>query len=93
MGKYILNLSNKAVKDLKYIYKSGDKSNLIRIEKIFEELQNTPFKGIGKPELLKYKFSGYWSRRINQKDRIIYKVEEEAVTVFVVSAKGHYDDE
>jgi toxin YoeB len=39
---------------------------------------------------LKYELAGFWSRRINQKDRLIYKVEEDLVIVFVISAMGHY---
>jgi toxin YoeB len=73
-------------------YKSGNKSVIRRIEKIFVELSNTPYEGTGKPELLKYNFAGYWSRRINKKDRIIYKVIEDRIVVLVVSAIGHYGD-
>jgi toxin YoeB len=92
MGKYTLNLSDKAKRDLKAILKSGDQNSIKRIEKIFDEFSETPYEGIGKPELLKYRFAGLWSRRINQKDRLIYKIEENIVTVFVISAKGHFDD-
>ncbi|WP_396172984.1 type II toxin-antitoxin system YoeB family toxin, partial [Flavobacterium sp.] len=46
----------------------------------------------GKPEQLKYELTGFWARRINQKDRIIYNVEEDIVTVEVISAMGHYGD-
>ncbi|MEQ8241623.1 MAG: Txe/YoeB family addiction module toxin [Cyclobacteriaceae bacterium] len=49
-----------------------------------------PYLGTGKPEALKYDLEGYWSRRINKKDRLIYKVVDEIVTVTIVSAKGHY---
>jgi toxin YoeB len=48
--------------------------------------------GTGHPEPLKHDLSGLWSRHINKKDRIIYKVEEDVVTVFVLSAIGHYLD-
>lgn len=92
MGKYSINLSARAVKDLKAIYKSGDKSSIKRIEQIFVELAITPKEGIGKPEMLKHNYAGLWSRRINQKDRLIYKIEEEIITVFVIAAKGHYED-
>ena len=92
MGKYTLNLSEKAKRDLKAILKSGDKSSIQKIEKIFNELSETPTQGIGKPELLKHKYAGLWSRRINQKDRLIYQIKENIVTVFVISTKGHYDD-
>ncbi|WP_323670358.1 Txe/YoeB family addiction module toxin [Psychroflexus montanilacus] len=47
---------------------------------------------MGKPEQLKHNLSGYWSRRINKKDRLIYQVVEDIVTVYIISAIGHYDD-
>lgn len=72
--------------------KSGNKANIKGIEKILEELTQTPFVGIGKPEPLKYQLSVFWSREINKKDRLIYKVEEDIVTVFVIAAMGHYSD-
>lgn len=92
MGKYIINVSEKARKDLSKIHKSGDKNSIKRIDKIFEELQQNPYEGIGKPEALKHQYKGFWSRRINEKDRLIYEVKEQIVAVSVVSALGHYDD-
>ncbi|RKR83264.1 toxin YoeB [Mucilaginibacter gracilis] len=71
-------------------FKAGDRATIKKIEKILIELTESPYTGIGKPEALKYELSGFWSRRINQKDRLIYKVEEDVVTVFVISAMGHY---
>jgi 23S rRNA (cytosine1962-C5)-methyltransferase len=59
---------------------------------LLENILISPYLGIGKPEALKYELSGFWSRKINQKDRMIYKVEEDIVTVFVISAMGHYSD-
>lgn len=92
MGKYFVNLEDIARKDLKAHYKSGNKATIKKIEKILLELTESPFKGEGQPEELKYDFKGYWSRKINQKDRMIYRVEEEIVTVIIVSAMGHYSD-
>ena len=92
MGKYTLEISSKARKELQLHYKSGNKSDIRKIEQIFLELSNTPYEGTGNPEPLKYKMSGYWSRRINKKDRIIYKVYEDKVVVLIVSAIGHYGD-
>ena len=92
MGKYTLEISLKARKELQLIYKSGNKSDIRKVEQIFLELSDTPYEGTGNPEPLKYKMSGYWSRRINKKDRIIYKVYEDKVLVLVVSAIGHYGD-
>jgi len=90
MGKYLVKLESSAVKEILAIKKSGDKASIIRLEKIIKELSEHPFEGIGKPEALKYELSGYWSRRINSKDRLIYKVFEEKVLVVIISAKGHY---
>ena len=92
MGKYFVELTENARKDLKKHYKSGNKTVIRKIEKILTELTETPYSGEGKPEQLKYNFTNYWSRRINQKDRMVYRVEEQTVMVYVVSAMGHYED-
>jgi len=92
MGKYIIELSDEAKKDLNFHKKSGNKANLKKISKIFEDLENNPYEGIGNPEQLKHNLFGFWSRRINAKDRIIYSVHENLVLVQVVSAMGHYTD-
>jgi len=80
MGKYIINVSEEAKKHLSRHRKTGNKANIRKLERIFKELSETPYKGVGEPELLKYNYSGYWSRRINRKDRVIYSVEEGIVT-------------
>jgi len=57
--------------------------------KILKEMQkNDPSQGIGKPELLKYDLSGFWSRRLSQKDRLIYKFDENSIYIFAIG--GHY---
>lgn len=53
-----------------------------------EMLRHDPSQGIGKPEALKHNLSGFWSRRISQKDRLIYKFDDERVYVFAIG--GHY---
>ena len=92
MGKYIVEISSKARKELQIHYRSGNKSVIRRIEQIFLELSDKPYEGTGNPEPLKYQLAGYWSRQINRKDRIIYIVYEDRVVVLVVSAIGHYGD-
>jgi len=92
MGKYTIEVSSKARKELQLHFKSGNRSVIRKIEQIFIELSENPFEGTGNPEPLKYNLADYWSRRINKKDRIIYKVIEDRVVVFVVSAIGHYGD-
>jgi toxin YoeB len=92
MGKFRLKIEPKASLDIAKYKKSGNQASVKRIAKILVELSETPYEGIGKPEPLKHQLSGFWSREINKKDRIIYKVDEDIVTVFVVSAMGHYSD-
>jgi toxin YoeB len=92
MGKFRLKIEELAQDHIKQIYKSGNKGNIKKLEKIFSELSQTPYSGTGQPEQLKYNLSGYWSRRLNQKDRIVYRVDEHIVTVFVISAMGNYED-
>ena len=92
MGEYTIVLEARAEQDLKRHHKSGNKATINRIDQIYEELKIHPKIGIGNPEALKHKLIGYWSRRINQKDRLIYKIDKNIVTVFIISAMGHYND-
>lgn len=59
---------------------------------MLDELLIDPYTGTGQPEQLKHDLQGLWSRRINQKDRLIYDVQENIVTVYVLSAMGLYSD-
>ena len=90
MGKYSIVVEKNAQKELQGIYKSGDTASIKKLKQIFAELEEHPQTGVGQPEQLKYNLSGYWSRKINQKDRLIYRIEETIVTVFVLSASSHY---
>jgi len=92
MGKFRLKIEKLAESDLKKHFKSGNQASIKKISIILEELTETPYQGVGKPEASKHGLVGFWSREINSKDRIIYKVDENIVTVFVVSALGHYSD-
>jgi toxin YoeB len=92
MEKYSLVLSARARKELQAHFNSGNQRIIKRIEQIFLELSQTPYSGTGNPEALKYHLSGYWSRRLSKKDRIIYRVIEDSVQILIVSAIGHYDD-
>lgn len=92
MGKFRVEVKPEAQKDLKKHYKSGNKSSIKKIEVILKELEEHPETGTGNPEPLKHELSGKWSRRINQKDRMIYQVNENIVTVEILSAMGHYSD-
>jgi toxin YoeB len=92
MGKYRVIVSDIAKKDLLRIQKSGDKPSIRKVEQMISELYEHPETGTGKPERLKFDLTGYWSRRINRKDRLIYSIEDEIITVTVVSAMGHYSN-
>ncbi|HZY37623.1 MAG TPA: Txe/YoeB family addiction module toxin [Mucilaginibacter sp.] len=92
MAKYSVEVQKTAQKHLQIHYKSGDKGSIKRINQIFEELSEHPETGIGQPEKLKFGLSGFWSRQINKKDRLIYIIEDNIVTVTVISALGHYSD-
>jgi toxin YoeB len=74
-----------------YIYwQTQDKKTLKRINSILKDINRHPFDGIGKPELLKQDKRGYWSRRIDEGNRIVYKVENEQLVI--VQCGGHYGD-
>lgn len=62
--------------------KSGNIIVLKRIRQLLEAIQKNPFSGIGKPESLKHNWASKWSRRINQEHRLIYKVENNVITVY-----------
>ncbi len=91
MGSYRLELKETAKEHLRLIKKSGNLAMFKKITKLFEELEQHPTTGSGNPEQLKHELSGYWSRRINKKDRLIYQIIETEVLVVVVSALGHYE--
>ena len=85
---YRLDFTKRAQEHIAFHKQSGNKSILIKLAVLLEELTIHPFKGTGKPEQLKHNLSGMWSRRINREHRLIYEVLESVVVVH--KAKGHY---
>jgi len=72
-----------------YLYwQKTDKKILQRINTLIKDISRDPFEGIGKPEPLKHALSGYWSRRINEEHRIVYKVQEESL--LIAQLRFHY---
>ena len=69
-------------------WQQQDKQMLKRINQLIQEIQREPFTGIGKPEPLKHALSSYWSRRINDEHRIVYKVENDAL--LIAQLRHHY---
>jgi toxin YoeB len=73
-----LIFSSRAWDDYLY-WQQTDKKILKRINTIIKDIRRSPFEGIGKPEPLKHNLSGYWSRRIDDEHRIIYKIEDDSI--------------
>jgi toxin YoeB len=69
-------------------WQSRDKKTLKRINKLIEAAKRQPFEGIGKPEPLKENLSGFWSRRIDKTNRLVYAVNEEFL--IIISCRYHY---
>ena len=71
-----------------YIYwQAQDKKTLKKINSLLKDISRNPFKGMGKPEPLK---GGDWSRRINEKDRLVYAISDDVI--YIKQCKGHYGD-
>lgn len=83
-----IEFTNQVQKDLEFWRKSGNKIIQKKIRELLEDILQHPFEGIGKPEQLKYRLSGSWSRRINIEHRIVYEVIDE--TIYIESLRGHY---
>ncbi|MBF4274900.1 Txe/YoeB family addiction module toxin, partial [Vibrio anguillarum] len=65
-----------------YLYwQTQDKKTLKRINKLINDVKRSPFEGIGKPEPLKENLSGFWSRRIDDTNRLVYAVDDQAITI------------
>ena len=88
---YILKFAPQALEDLSRL-KESEPAAFKKAGKLLAELQEHPQTGTGKPEPLSGGRSGQWSRRITQKHRLIYEIEENIITVDVLSAYGHYGD-
>lgn len=72
-----------------YLYWQGqDRKTLKRINQLIKETQRDPFEGIGKPEPLKESLSGFWSRRIDDTNRLVYAVDDNYLTV--IACRYHY---
>jgi toxin YoeB len=72
-----------------YLYwQKTDQKTLRRINELIKDIQRSPFVGIGKPEPLKYGFSGYWARRITSEHRLVYKVEGN--DLLIAQLRYHY---
>lgn len=88
---YTLEFDEQALKDIQLLKKS-EKQAYNKLLKLLDELSEHPTTGTGKPEVLKFGLSGFYSRRITQKHRLVYKIDNGQITVLIISAIGHYND-
>ena len=80
---------DKAWEDYLY-WQMQDRKTLKRINALINDIKRNPFEGIGKPEPLKGNLNGYWSRRIDETNRIVYF--EQGGMIYVVACRGHYEN-
>jgi toxin YoeB len=83
-----VNFSPEALSDIAFWKNSGNKAVQKRITALLQDIKEHPFRGMGKPEALKYNLSGYWSRRITNEHRLVYKVNNNQI--MVISCRFHY---
>lgn len=69
-------------------WQTNDKQIVKRINELIKDIQRSPYQGIGKPEPLKYALSGFWSRRINEEHRLVYRVD--GASILIAQARYHY---
>jgi toxin YoeB len=86
--EYRLDFSEQAQADIEFFKKSGNLPVLNKTLALLEEITEHPFRGTGKPEMLKHNLFGCWSRRINQEHRLVYEVLNDRILIH--SLKGHY---
>ena len=82
------DFSDNAWHDYQWLAKN-DKRLLKRVNQLIKAIDRTPFEGLGKPEPLHGDLRGFWSRRINEKDRLIYAVDE--TTIHIAACRSHYE--
>ena len=80
--------SDQGWEDFSY-WTDHDRKTAIRIIRLIDETRRTPYTGIGKPEPLRENLSGYWSRRITDEHRLVYRVEKGEL--WIAQARYHYD--
>lgn len=89
---YVLDITVQAKRDIAFLKKNSGKAVTNKIEKLLIELIKHPKIGTGQVEQLKGDRKGQWSRRIDKKNRLVYSIDDDVVTVEVISARGHYGD-
>ena len=70
-------------------WQKNDRQKLKRINELLKDISRNPYEGIGKPEPLKFNYSGFWSRRIDEEHRLIYRVVDNEIQI--AKCRFHYD--
>jgi toxin YoeB len=70
-------------------WQDNDKKTLHRINRLLKDIERNPFEEIGKPEPLKHQLQGYWSRRIDETNRLVYRLENARIEI--IQCRTHYD--
>jgi len=84
----VLAFDTNALEDLAW-WVQTDRKKALRLIRLLEETLKDPFGGIGKPEPLKHQFAGCWSKRIDEANRVVYKVSDDKI--LVLACRYHYD--
>ncbi|MEC4766367.1 Txe/YoeB family addiction module toxin [Halomonas sp. CUBES01] len=87
MSSRLLSWTDEAWNDYVY-WQTQDKKTLKRIHKLINDAKRSPFEGLGKPEPLKENLAGFWSRRIDDTNRLVYAADERSITI--ISCRYHY---
>jgi toxin YoeB len=84
----IKSWSDDAWKDYMYWHQQNDKATIRKINNLIKSIDRAPFEGLGKPEALRNDLSGYWSRRITQEHRLVYRIKDDEIQI--LSCRYHY---
>ena len=88
---YTLEFEDEALEEIKALKKS-EISAYNKLLRLLEELQEHPYTGTGKPKALQHDLSGLFSRRITQKHRLVYRIDNDEISVLIISTLSHYSD-
>lgn len=88
---YTVVFSDRAKEDLQFLKRSEPQAYK-KARKLIEELAEHPKTGRGKPQLKKHDLAGLYARKITDKHRLLYSVDDHTITVDIISSRGHYDD-
>jgi toxin YoeB len=83
---------DKALRGIEALRRAGDRQALKKLDALLTELELHPYTGTGKPKPLSGNRAGQWSRRITDKHRLVYAIDDDKIIVYVLAVAGHYGD-